>query len=163
MIEWRKILEFPNYSVSNTGLVHNDDTGYDLTLHVNQRGIVNVSLSKGKMQYKRSVTVLVAKAFVRTARSRTFDTPINLDGDRTNNNADNIVWRPRWHATDYYRQFSEPQESINRSIVDVKTGIVYASSWHAAITNGLLDRDIVLAIDNRTYTRPTFQVFRIYD
>lgn len=162
MVEWRKILEFPNYSVSDIGHVLNDETDKEMVLHRNQRGIVNVSLSRGCKQYKRSVTVLVAKAFVKTARSLTFDTPINLDGDRSNNRAENLVWRPRWHAVEYYRQFEQPTKmSIRHWVEEVKTGEVYESSWDAAIRNGLLDKDVVEAIAKRTYVRPTFQVFRI--
>lgn len=165
---WREIHEFPGYSVSTTGLVRNDDFGKDhsvrlMTQHVNQRGIVNVSFNRRGRQYKRSVTVLVAKAFVKTARSLAFDTPINLDGDRHNNCVENILWRPRWHATEYFHQFWEPRKSIELPIQEVKTGEVFHSSWEAALRFGLLDYDIVQAIANATYARPTFQRFRIYN
>lgn len=159
--EWRTILQFPSYSVSSTGLVRNDESEKVMKLHVNQRGIVNVSFNKGGKQYKRSVAVLVATAFVTTARPLTFDTPINLDGDRFNNHVENLVWRPRWHATEYFRQFRIPRQSINHPIQEVKTEEEFESSWYAAIRYGLLDYDIVQAIANATYARPTFQRFRI--
>lgn len=159
--EWREILEFPGYSVSNTGFVHNDETDRMMTRHVNQRGIVNVSFNKKKVQYKRSVSVLVATAFVTAARSLEFDTPINLDGDRFNNRADNLLWRPRWYATQYFRQFREEPQGIARPIEEVKTGEVFETSWIAALTYGLLDLEIVKAIANRTYAWPTYQRFRI--
>jgi hypothetical protein len=160
--EWREILEFPNYSVSNTGLVRNEETGREMVRHVNQRGIENVSFNRRGRQYKRSVTVLVANAFIRAARSLSFDTPINLDGDRLNNCADNLLWRPRWHATEYFQQFREPRLSIEHEIQEYKTGEVFKSSWEAALRFGLLDTDIVQAIANATYARPTFQRFRVY-
>lgn len=159
--EWREIAEFPNYSVSNTGLVLNNDTGVTMTPHVNQRGIVNVSFNRRGEQYKRSVTVLVATAFVTAARSLAFDTPINLDGDRRNNNASNLLWRPRWYATEYYRQFKTEQQSIDQPIQEYKTGEVFKSSWEAALVYGLLDLEIVKAIANKTYAWPTFQRFRV--
>jgi hypothetical protein len=165
--EWREILEFPGYSVSNTGLVRNEDFGKDheirmMTQHVNQRGIANVSFNRRGRQYKRSVAVLVAKAFITTARSLAFDTPINLDGDRLNNCVDNLAWRPRWHATEYFQQFRQPRQSIEHDVQEYKTEEVFESSWEAALRFGLLDFDIVQAIANATYARPTFQRFRIY-
>lgn len=160
--EWREILEFPSYSVSTTGSVRNEETGHEMIQHVNQRGIVNVSFNRRGRQYKRSVTVLVAKAFLKTARSLAFDTPINLDGDRHNNCVDNLEWRPRWHATAYFQQFDQPRQSIEREIQEYKSGEVFRTSWEAALRYGLLDWDIVQAIANSTYARPTFQRFRIY-
>lgn len=160
--EWREILEFPNYSVSDTGLVRNEDTGNYMTLHVNQRGIVNVSFNRRGEQHKRSVSVLVATAFVKTARSLTFDTPINLDGDRSNNNASNLLWRPRWYATEYFRQFkTRIRSGIDEPVEELKSKDVFDSSWDAAVTLGLLDSEIVNSVVHMTYTRATFHRFRV--
>lgn len=164
--EWREILEFPSYSVSDTGLVRNDDYGKDheirmMTPHVNQRGIVNVSFNRRGQQYKRSVAVLVATAFVTTARSLAFDTPINLDGDRFNNNAGNLLWRPRWYATEYFRQFQGRLRGIDKPVQEFKTEEVFETSWHAAISLGLLDSEIVNSVVYKTYTRATFHRFRV--
>jgi hypothetical protein len=160
--DWREILGFPGYSVSNTGRVFNDEAEREMTLHTNQRGIVNVSLNRNRTQFKRSVAVLVATAFVLTARPRTFDTPIHLDGDRGNNYANNLLWRPRWHAIEYYRQFQYPIPGIKRPIEERKTREVFETSWDAATKFGLLDSDIVDGIVNSTYVKPTFQVFRMH-
>lgn len=164
--EWLKILEFPNYSVSDTGFVRNEDYGkyHDVRMmvpHVNQRGIVNVSFNRRGQQYKRSVAVLVATAFVTTARSLAFDTPINLDGDRFNNNASNLLWRPRWYATEYFRQFQRRFRGIDKPVQEFKTEEVFDSSWDAAISLGLLDAEIVNSILYKTYTRATFHRFRV--
>lgn len=166
--EWRKILEFPNYSVSDTGLVRNEDYGKDhevrmMKQHINQRGIVNVSFNRRGQQYKRSVAVLVATAFVTTARSLAFDTPINRDGDRLNNNASNLLWRPRWYATEYFRQFHLPWRGIEKPVQEFKTEEVFESSWHAAISLGLLDSEIVNSVVYKTYTRATFHRFRVFN
>jgi hypothetical protein len=160
--EWREILEFPSYSVSNTGFVRNEDFGWMMTRHVNQRGIVNVSFNRNGTQYKRSVTVLVATAFVTSARSLAFDTPINLDGDRINNRADNLMWRPRWYALRYFQQFKSDPQGIDRPIQEFKTGEVFKTSWDAAIKFGLLDTEIVKSVASRTYAWPTYQRFRIH-
>jgi hypothetical protein len=164
--EWREILEFPSYSVSDTGFVRNEDYGKDheirmMTQHVNQHGIVNVSFNRRGQQYKRSVAVLVATAFVTAAKSLSFDTPINLDGDRLNNCADNLLWRPRWYATQYFRQFIVRSQGIDRPVQEFKTEEIFDSSWHAAVSLGLLESEIVNSVIYKTYARSTYHRFRV--
>jgi hypothetical protein len=159
--EWAEIIEFPSYSVSSRGTVRNEESGRFMTLHVNQRGIVNVSFNRRGHQFKRSVSVLVADAFITAARSLKFDTPINLDGDRLNNCVENLMWRPRWYATEYFRQFHFGHKGIDRAIQEMKTGEVFNSSWEAALYFGLLETEIVKAISNRTYVWPTYQRFEV--
>lgn len=156
---WRAIDEFPGYSVSDCGRVRNDENGRIMAILMNQHGVANVGLTKGRVQYKRSVALLVATAFMTPHPQEKFDTPINLDGDRLNNNVENLLWRPRWFAVRYHNQFESPVCGIRQPLQDSKTKEVYDSSWHAAISCGLLDRDIYLSILNRTYVWPTYQFF----
>jgi NUMOD4 motif len=161
--EWCQILQFPGYSVSSTGRVQNEKTGRILKKHVNQHGIVNVSLHRRGDEFRRSVSVLVATAFVRTARSKTFDTPINLDGNRLNNRADNLLWRPRWYAREYFGQFNCELNGIEQPVQEHKTGEVFKCSWEAAVTFGLLDREVVRSVIHMTYALPTYQLFHLYE
>lgn len=160
--EWREIWDFPGYSVSNTGLVRNDRKDKIMTLSATQRGIVYVSLNRRGDHFKRSVSVLVAEAFVTTAKKLSFDTPINLDGDRENNCADNLMWRPRWYAIDYFRQFRDRIDGINSPVQEFKSGDIFKNSWQAALCFGLLEREIVRSIVYLTYALPTYQRFRIH-
>lgn len=161
MEEWRIIESFPEYSVSNIGRVRNEETGRLLVLTRNQQGIVYVGLSRSSVQHQRSVARLVAKAFI-PSPSLAFDTPINLDGDRANNNVLNIMWRPRWFAVKYFQQFVNGQRGFDVPIVEVKTGELFPTSWEAAIEYGLIDREIFVATLNKTYVWPTYQVFEVY-
>lgn len=161
MMEWARIDEFPGYSVSDIGEVRNDRTGRYLSLTTNQAGIVQVGLVKGGSQYKRSVAVLVAKAFLDPPMHPRFNTPINLDGDRSNNRADNLMWRPRWFAVKYHKQFDKPRQGLRQPIREKRTGEIFPTSWEAAIKYGLLDRDILIATLNRTYVIPTYQEFEL--
>jgi hypothetical protein len=114
-------------------------------------------------QYHRSVPLLVAKAFVPEVRGP-FDTPINLDWDRHNNRADNLVWRPRWFAIKYNQQVRYPyKNSIKFPIIDLKSGEISENSRECAKRYGLLEDDLVLSILNRTYVWPTYQEFGIYE
>jgi len=158
---WMPIELFDDYSVSNFGRVRSDKSGRILSLNENQFGVVQVGLMRDGVQYHRSVPLLVAKSFI-IQPSGPFDTPINLDGDRTNNHVDNLVWRPRWFAVKYNRQFRYPYENpILVPVVDLKTGEVSENSFEAAKRYGLLEQDLVLSILNRTYVWPTYQEFGV--
>lgn len=163
--EWRSIAEFPNYSVSDTGLVRNDETDRVMAKLINQHGIVHVSLQKDRVQYKRSLAVLVAEAFLAPPGKdfEGFDTPINLDGDRYNNHVHNLMWRPRHFATKYFRQFHQYHPGIGRPIEVIETGERFESSWHAAITLGVLDREVTFSILSTSYyVWPLFTRFQLF-
>jgi NUMOD4 motif len=166
---WRMIREFPNYSISDAGQVRNEDTGRIMTRLSNQRGIPNVGLTRDRVLYKRSVTVLVAEAFLAKPEIESevdverepFDTPINLDGDRFNNHVSNLMWRPLWFARKYFQQFNNTKIWLNREIERIETGEIFKNSWHAATTLGLIDYEILMAISRRTYVWPLYQTFAI--
>jgi NUMOD4 motif len=158
---WSTIESFREYSVSNFGNVRSNKSGRVLSTSPNQFNVVQVGLMKDGVQYHRSVPLLVAKAFL-PVKPGPFDTPINLDGDRSNNHVDNLVWRPRWFAIKYNRQFRHPSDMrIDRPISDVKSGEVSPNSLECAKRYGLLEEEIAIAIMTKTYVWPTYQEFRV--
>lgn len=159
MQEWREIIGFSGYSVSDAGYVRNDDTGRIMRTTMNTHGIETVGLMQQGVQRKKSVSVLVAETFLLTARSMHFDTPINLDGDRTNNHVTNLLWRPLWFARDYHRQFKIGPQGFARPVMNFDTGEVFETTWDAAVLKGLLERELVISILNRTYVFPLYQTF----
>lgn len=161
--EWKEIEEFPEYSVSNTGLVRNDHTTRILNQSFNQQGVVKVGLFDGKKQHTRSVKFLVAVAFVE-GRTNVFDTAINLDGDQEHNHARNIAWRPRWFAMRYSRQFDDVGDwYLNRQIYDTETELLYGDMVDAAIEHGILLKDILMSTHEPQHnTFPTGQKFGFY-
>jgi hypothetical protein len=163
MQEWREIVGFSGYSVSDAGAIQNDNTGRLMRTYRNTKGIETVGLMCQGVQHKRSVAVLVADAFIRTARSLTFDTPINLDGDRFNNRVTNLAWRPLWFAQRYHRQFKFGPRGFARPVQNTHTEEIYPTSWDAAINLGLLERELVMSILDRTYVFPLYQTFRVLE
>jgi hypothetical protein len=160
---WKTIELFPDYEVSDLGRIRSNTSDRILSLNENQSGLVQVGLMRDGQQFHRSVPLLVAKAFL-PRPSEAFDTPINLDGDRYNNALENLTWRPRWFAIRYNQQFKRPFEnSIQAPIQDLKTGDVSENSFECAKHYGLLERDLVLSIVNRTYVWPTYQQFSIFE
>lgn len=159
MEQWSPVQDFPNYSVSNLGRLRREHTGRIIPPQVNQRGALYVPMWRDGQQYQRALGLLIARAFV-PPLNKEFDHIIQLDGDRTNCQAENLMWRPRWFAIQYNRQWREHHPyRITDPIVDLATELVYDGTGGVAITFGLLEKDILLSILNRTYAWPTYQQF----
>lgn len=162
MERWKTIKAFPKYEVSDEGRIRTKKTGRILVQNQNQYGVVQVGLmGDHRIQHQRSVSLLVANAFV-PKKQDAFDTPICLDGDRWNNAARNLAWRPRWFAVKYNRQFVTRYHSpIDRHVRNVATGDEFPDSLECSKWYGLLESDLVLSIMNRTYVWPLYQQFEV--
>lgn len=159
MEEWRPIGEFPDYSVSDQGRVCNTRTGRIMALTENQRSLVIVGLMQKGIQHKRTVSHLVAKEYLPKPQHETFDSIINLDGDRRNNYAINLAWRPRWFALIHQGQFQSRVSGMGTPIADMDTGEEFVNVWDAVIKYGLLVQDILESINHQTIVWPTNQRF----
>lgn len=150
MEKWVELDEFPDYYVSDKGQVMNELTGRVLKLSVNQRGRVMAGPMKDGAQYRRSVDLLVACAFLDPPPSKAFGSVIHLDGSYTNNEATNLMWRPRWFRVAYHKQFyTNSLLRINRPIYCVDTDEVFPNSRECSIKYGLLESEIVMSLTNR--------------
>lgn len=158
--EWAELEEFPDYAISNFGDIANMKTGMPRKASRNQQGIYKISLYQGRRLITRSMALLVAQAFVE-GQTAIFDTPIHLDGDRANYRADNLMWRPRWFAIKYHKQFRyEDFYNQNVHLVELESGKHYNSIQEACVTNGLYFQDIIKSYVERTFVFPTQQEFR---
>ncbi len=159
---WRDVEGFPGYSVSNYGNVRNDRFDKELVISQNQSGLACVGMMLDGTQQHRSVPLMVLEAHGIKHVNTLFDTPINLDGDRMNNTLWNLMWRPRWYAVKYHRQFRVPYPyPVVSRIIDLDTEVVYRNSMEAAVIHGLLEREVVESIYRRTVAWPTGQKFAI--
>jgi len=161
METWSQISEFPRYSVSDLGRVRNDDTGRIMKLTMNRENILSVGMMHCGTQFRRSVPLLVAQAFV-PGGTEYFDTPVCLDGDPFNIRANNLTWRPRWFAVKYKQQFANGDGIlIDRSIRNIQTGDVFADSFECSKWYGVLEWDLVESIQYRTFVWPVLQQFEV--
>lgn len=162
--EWEVIEDFYGYSVSSLGNVMNDRTGRLLRLNRNQRGFTTVGLVRDRIFFTRSVAQLVAKAFVKRPRYPNFDCVIHLDFDRDNNAAENLRWRTRWFAIEYYQQPEHPhygpKATHHMQIADVDSGEVFDNSWDIVTRFGVLHKSVILSMANNERIYPTGQIFR---
>lgn len=156
---WSEINTFPSYAVSNKGRVMNNDTKYLIAQTTKPNGLVMVGLMQAGVQYKRSLALLVANAFVHRPQA-SFDTPIHFNGNRSDNHYRNLTWRPLWFARKYMKQFVDDHQTYDSPIEDIETGERYKNSMTAAVMNGVLDSEIRTSMLNNTYVWPTGQVFR---
>lgn len=160
--QWIEAQGFPGYSINPLGQVRKDLDGRILYTRINQYGVPYVGLMRNCRQCIRSLPRLVALTYL-PSPSEIFDTPINLDGDRTNCAVDNLMWRPRWYAIRYVNQFTtEPYlYPINVPVRAIETEEIFPNSITAACRYGLLEREVVLSIRKRTPTWPTYQTFEL--
>lgn len=169
MTSWLEIPDFPGYSVSDSGLVRNENDGRILARGVNQSGLAYVCLYRRKQQYKKGLALLVADAFLNRPtyvhHRETFTTPINLDGNRLNNDVSNLMWRPRWFAFKFHAQFHSVW--CTREIEEVETERLFLGTKPIATEFGLIGTHVQVAAINFTEHRsrndwvfPTGQYFR---
>lgn len=160
--EWVELEEFPGYAISNHGRVQNINSELIKTPTLNQQGIPNVNLILDHQQYRRSVTLLVAKTFLPPPEMESFDTPINLDGDRMNNHVDNLMWRPRWFALKYHAQYKKPVAyGFTGAIELIDTGEIFDNVRTLCMTYGLLEKEVILAAQNKIPVFPGFRHVQI--
>lgn len=154
-----RIPEFPNYEVTNYGRVINTRFGKEMTQSVVTGGDLTVGMVRDGHQYRRSVKKLVARSFVE-GETYICNTPMLKDGNRNNLHVSNIVWRPRWYVWAYTDQLIHQLDwYFSGPIYEEETGDLYDSYWDAAITNGLLCKDIMNSVYNGSEVFPTGQRF----
>lgn len=160
---WVPVSGFPGYSVNPLGQVKKDDTGRILQVRLNQYGVPYVGMMRGWKQCSRVLPRLVLNAF-KPQPNNIWDTPIHLDGDRTNCHVDNLEWRPHAHAVRYNRQFHEPYaHPIAVPVKDLETDEKFPNSLSAACKHGILEQEVVISILHNTPTWPIHRRFAIVD
>lgn len=159
--EWYPVEGFEGYSVNPLGQIRHDYSKRILGVRFNQFGVPYVGLMRNGRQCIRSLPRLVADAFIERPNA-IFDTPIQKDGNLENCRADNLTWRPRWYAVKYKRQFDVPyHHPIRSSIRVLEDDIVFRNSFEAACYYGVLEKEIVESVLNRTYAWPSYKFFEL--
>jgi hypothetical protein len=162
---WVELEEFPDYAVNQYGEIANIKTGLLRKLSINDQGIVKISMyNRDKRLATRGVAKIVANAFVPKPDAETFDTPIHMDGDQYNCRADNLVWRPRWFAIKYHKQFRmEEFHAARGSFIELDSEEVYDSIKDICVRNGVFWQDVIKCVTEETFVFPTWQKFRLFE
>lgn len=159
MVEtWIPIEVAPEYSVSNLGRVQK--SGHILKIGHVTDGSASVVLRNENGSRPHLLRKLVATAFCEPL-TPLCDTVVHLDRNKTNCVAENLVWRPRWHAWQYAHQFNEPVRSRwMYPIVNISTGEEFGSIIEAGMVYGMLWVDIYKSAIEDRVTFPYGYVFR---
>lgn len=165
MIEnWLPIEKAPNYALSTLGNIESRKTGQPIMPSRNQQGVEKITLYQDKQYMTMSVALLVAETFLPDPPRDDFTTPIQLDGNRSNCQLDNLMWRPRWFAIRYHQERrQDPFPNWARSFEIIETGEMFRHPQECAVIYGLLegtDIGIHHAIMNEKNIFPTGFRFR---
>lgn len=136
MIEWKKIDGFPNYSVSNTGLIKNDRTGT-----IQKQFIRGSYLKVVLFPNRKNVSVhrCVATAFVKRP-TNTIEVN-HIDGDKQNNNAENLEWVTP-SENHIHRVNVLKRGYFGKEVYCVETNTVYRSAAEAQRRTGVCSHNI---------------------
>jgi hypothetical protein len=143
-----------NYLIFPSGIVKNRSTGRELRHSHTLQGAIKVSIKGDEGRLRTySVKRLVAESFlppitdmIDVAEPDLWNTPIQLDGNQDNVHVFNLAWRPRNFAHRYSRQFLNDYGYYHQEgVLNVSRELAYENIYDAAITDGVLMSDILLA------------------
>ena len=124
---WKFVYGYPHLIVSNTGKVRSLLYDRELKPFISNRGYLRVNLSKDKTVKSVHLHRLVAEAFVPNPNG--YDTVDHIDGNKLNNNADNLQWLSRGENI---RKAGNKRFCGAKPIICVETGKVYKSVHQAS-------------------------------
>jgi len=159
---WMPIIDFSRYEISNRGDVRDTKTNRRMVRSLIQNGIPTVGLVQDdKRVRRRSIPVLVAQHYLPNEIGWPFDTPIQLDGDRSNCNVENLLWRPRWFALQYHREKKMDEILPYVKVRRIDTGDLFESVREASMFFGYLESSIVRSIDFNETVWPDHVLFEV--
>ena len=165
MTQWKQIEGFENYSVSNTGLIRNENTGKILLPYTTNKGYLRLNLTDNGVQKKHLVHRLVAQAFIPNPNG--FEVVDHINGIKNDNRVENLQWlTTRSNTQKYWNGMSEERrtkiknflvgngnryrKSVSKPVICIETGAIYDSAGQAAKELNLC-RSSILRVANGTH------------
>ena len=127
MEEYRTIIEFPNYQVSNFGNIKNIKKNVLMSTYLKKNGYTVVKLSKEGKAFECKIHRLVATAFI--------DNPNNLpfvnhkDEIKSNNCSDNLEWCDSIYNNNYGTRSKRQSEKIKVSVKQYSLNNIFIQEY----------------------------------
>ena len=156
-MKWKKIEGYPDYEISDNGLVLSLKTGTVLSLSYATGGYTKFKLYNGDSTYKMvKGHRLVAEHFIPNPENKPF--VCHKDDDPSNNCADNLFWGT---LIENVMDMVSKDRHHRMEILCLETGEIYKSQYAAARDLNLLASKISLVVNgNRKHTGGfTFEKF----
>ena len=112
MIEWRIIEGYPNYSVSNTGIIINTKKNKMMSIYI-RKGYCHVKLSTHNKAAQKKVHRLVAEAFIPNPNN--YDCINHKDENPLNNNVENLEWCNHSYNNTYGTRIERQSKSLTEN------------------------------------------------
>lgn len=141
----KRIPEFPDYEIDETGTIYTARNGALRRFSRTMDGAPKITLYRDGIPYTRSLALLVAQVHLHNDHDpNVFNTPIHLNNDPMDCRVENLMWRPRWFALKYHRQYwLEEFRYATTELVDMETGTAYRGFVEPCQTFGLLYLDVI--------------------
>lgn len=152
--------DFPDYVVSAEGYVV--DISKDsrvANVYLNNIGHAFVVIrNQHGFYYSRNLGKIVARAFHKKEEPH-WNTVVYLDGDKTNCNAENIVWRPRWFAIRYHREKRHGLKDGYFPVRNKDTGEIFTNVREVSMCFGSLESEILDKVNSDCGVFPFGYIF----
>lgn len=112
MIEWRIIEGYPNYSVSNTGIIINTKKNKMMSIYI-RKGYCHIKLSTHNKAAQKKVHRLVAEAFIPNPNN--YDCINHKDENPLNNNVENLEWCNHSYNNTYGTRIERQSKSLTEN------------------------------------------------
>lgn len=136
----KRLINFPDYTVSELGIITNIKTGKVLTGSITPKGYVRVTLRVNNKPKTVKVHRLVAETFIPNPENK--PTVNHIDEDKTNNVASNLEWATMKEQNNHGTRTERMRKTQGHKILCIETGIIYDTIKEASLEMGLHDTNI---------------------
>lgn len=155
---WKVIPGFENYEVSSCGRIRNKETRYEIKPILSSSGYLTVRIRKNHGDYNKPAVNIhraVAEAFVPGGSK---ELQVNhKDGDKLNNNVDNLEWCTRKENAQYAMRLGlfnpEPPDPPKRKVRIVESGEIFDSIRECAKAINVAEQHIWACLNGVRNTR----------
>jgi hypothetical protein len=145
---WKTAYDYPEYIVSNTGLIKNKKTGRMLTQKLGRdKRYLSVFLTSNGKENTQRVHRIVANTFLGPQPDKVVN---HIDGNRMNNNVDNLEWCTAKENNEHARKngLNHPGAYQKRPVKVVETGEIFDGVVACADKLGVSFQNVYAALNH---------------